>query len=122
MSKKDLSANNRKSINDMTISDVIDFINEFSEHYLSLPRQTQGVQPTKEFVERARMEGKTQGRYGCTSKRINMAFRPDIYKFIQTMSKARGETMTKFVNHIIEQAMEQYNDAYQQVMKFKSNF
>lgn len=86
-----------------------------------LPRQRQGEQPTKEFVERARMEGKTQGRAGCTSNRINMAFRPDLYDFIQTMARVRGETMTKFVNHIIEQSMEQYNDIYQQALKFKES-
>lgn len=86
-----------------------------------LPRQTQGVMPTKEFVEQARMEGRTQGRAGCTSNRINMAFRPDLYEFIQTMARVRGETMTKFVNHIIEQSMEEYNDIYQQALKFKES-
>lgn len=86
-----------------------------------LPRQKQGTLPTLEFVEQARQQGKTQGRAGCTSNRINMAFTPDVHKFIQIMSRYRGETMTKYVNHIIEMYMqdEEHNKLYQQILDFR---
>lgn len=86
-----------------------------------LERQKQGQLPTKAFVDEARRQGKTQGRAGCTSNRINMAFTPEVYEFVCTMARVRGETMTKFVNHIIAQSMEQYNDIYQQALKFKES-
>ena len=82
---------------------------------------TQNAKPTAEEIEQARMEGRTQGRAGYTSNRINMAFRPDVYEFIQTMARVRGETMTKFVNHLIEQAMKEHDDIYQQALKFRES-
>lgn len=86
-----------------------------------LERQKQGQLPTKAFADEARRQGRTQGRAGCGANRINMAFTPEVYEFVRTMSRVRGETMTKFVNHIIAQSMEQYNDIYQQALKFKES-
>lgn len=61
-------------------------------------------QPTasKEEAETRAEEGKTQGRKGCKAQRINMAFTPSNYEFIQIMAKASGNTMTKFCNLIIK--------------------
>lgn len=55
----------------------------------------------EEAVERAE-SGKTQGRKGCKAMRINMAFTPSNYEFIQVMAKATGNTMTRFCNLIIK--------------------
>lgn len=86
-----------------------------------IPRQRQGVPPTKEVVEMAREQGKTQGRAGCRAHRHNMAFTPEVYSFITTMSRVRGETITGFVNHLLEKAMEENAEIYQQALKFKDS-
>lgn len=59
----------------------------------------------------------TQGRKGCKQKRINMAFTPANYSFVQIMSKAHGVTMTKFVNNVLDEYREAHPDAYQQLQK-----
>ena len=67
-------------------------------------RGARGQQATasKEEAETRAEEGKTQGRKGCRASRINMAFTPSNYEFLQIMSKATGNTMTKFCNLIIK--------------------
>ena len=64
-------------------------------------RGQQGSASEEEAEARAE-EGKTQGRKGCKAPRINMAFTPSNYEFIQIMAKASGNTMTKFCNLIIK--------------------
>lgn len=112
----------KKDFNEIETGNIFaDTITEATAELVEPPleRQKQGQLPTKAFVDEARRQGRTQGRAGCTSNRINMAFKPDVYQFIQAMSRARGETMTSFVNHIIEKSMEQYNEEYQQVLRFR---
>ncbi len=44
----------------------------------------------------------TQGRRGCKSPRINMAFSSDNYDFIKAGAAATGLNMTQFTNLIID--------------------
>ena len=53
-------------------------------------------------------------------QRINMAFTPDNYEFIHTMARVRGETLTAFVNEIIDKAKEDHADVYRQALLFKN--
>lgn len=86
---------------------------------VDIPRQKRGVMPSADIVEMARTQGRTQGRAGCKAHRINMAFTPEVYNFITTMAKVRGESVTAFVNGILEKAMKENSDIYQQAIKFK---
>lgn len=86
-----------------------------------IPRQKKGELPSKDIVEQARQQGKTQGRKGCGAHRFNMAFSPKAYEFITTMARVRGETITAFTNHIIEQAAEEHAEIFQQALKFKES-
>lgn len=52
------------------------------------------------------MQMKTQGKKGMKAARINMAFAPDTYKYVKIVSKAKGITITEFVNQIIRQHMD----------------
>lgn len=53
-----------------------------------------------------------QGKKGTRSKRINMAFTEENYEMIRIMSSATGQTMTAFVNQVLEA----YNDLHPDYM------
>ncbi|MFR1625216.1 MAG: hypothetical protein ACLSU1_10545 [[Eubacterium] siraeum] len=44
----------------------------------------------------------TQGKKGAKMPRINMAFTPSNLDFIRTMAAIRGQSMTQYVNDLIE--------------------
>lgn len=54
----------------------------------------------------------TQGKAGLKLPRINLAFTPSNLDYIRVMAGIRGESMTKFVNHIIEQDRERNGEKY----------
>ena len=62
---------------------------------------------------------KTSGKKGCGLPRINLAFRPSTYDYIQTMSKASGMTMTDFINVILQEHMDAHEDLYKQALAFR---
>lgn len=62
----------------------------------------------------------TSGRKGLKLSRINMAFSPDNYQYIQVMSKACGESLTQFVNRIIKLSRENNAEAYKQALNFRA--
>lgn len=80
------------------------------------------VQPPTSEEEKAqrKAEGKTRGRTGCYCDRINMAFTVDNYKFIKRFAKLRGQSMTDFVNHMIEDYRTQHIKEFEEFEKFIS--
>lgn len=86
-----------------------------------IPRQKRTAQPTEEIIEQAREQGRTQGRKGCRAHRFNMAFSPKAYEFITCMARVRGETITSFVNHLIEKCADDNAEIYQQALKFRDS-
>ena len=86
-----------------------------------IPRQKQGELPTEEIVQMAREQGKTQGRKGCKAHRFNMAFSPKAYDFIVCMARVRGETITGFVNHLIEKCIDENQEVYQKALEFRDS-
>lgn len=60
----------------------------------------------------------TQGRKGLRLRRINMAFSDQIYDYVKIMSTARGQTLTDFVNDILEQSLEKNRDVYERALEF----
>lgn len=77
--------------------------------------------PDTQEVQKAQEEQRTQGKKGAKMQRINMAFTPSNLQFIRTMSKAKGQTMTQFVNEIITRERTENGDAYQQIADILSN-
>lgn len=51
-----------------------------------------------------------QGKKGTMSKRINMAFTDENYEYIKIMASATGQTMTSFVNQVLEAYNDQHPD------------
>ncbi len=74
-------------------------------------RGQQGTVSPQEAAERA-SKLKTQGRKGCKAVRINMAFTPENYDFLKTVSKAYGSNMTVFCNKIIEDYRKDHTEIY----------
>ena len=66
-------------------------------------------------------DGKTSGRKGLRLRRINMAFTPDTYDYIHTMSRVRGESMTDFVNKLVREHLQANADTYKKAIEFKNS-
>lgn len=62
----------------------------------------------------------TAGRKGAKLNRINMAFSDPNYEYIETMSRVSGQSITKFVNHIIELHRADNEEIYQKALEFKA--
>lgn len=86
-----------------------------------IPRQSRKEMPTKEVVEQAREQGRTQGRKGCKMHRFNMAFSPKAYDFITCMARVRGQTITSFVNELIEKTVDDNAEVYQKALEFRDS-
>lgn len=81
------------------------------------PRRTYSEQEAAEIMQSL----KTSGRKGLALPRINLAFAPDIYDFVKTMSRVRGETMTEFINFVLRQYMDDHGDIYERAIEFRNS-
>lgn len=77
---------------------------------------------TEEEAAAAMLEMRTAGRKGVKLPRVNMAFAPDVYTYIKTMAKVRGETLTEFVNVVMRKSMNDNQEIYQKAIEFKNSF
>ena len=92
-------------------------------------QETQGnrrkYKARKEYTEQEAaeylMDGSTSGRKGVKMPRINMAFYPDVYEYIQTMSRVRGESLTAFINLAIRQHMRDHGELYKKAIEFRNS-
>ena len=76
-------------------------------------------------AQRIRMAQKnlrTQGVAGAKLPRINLAFDPDVYTYIRVMAGVRGQTMTQFVNDVMQQSIADNADVYAQAKALKEQF
>ena len=75
---------------------------------------TQEVQQEQE-VQRSEVipeATQTQGRKGAKLPRINMAFTPKNLEYLRIMAGLRGQSVTRYVNALVEQDMELNRVAY----------
>ena len=75
----------------------------------------QGTAGPDEQRQRAE-EMKTSGRKGCHMPRINLAFTPTNYQYVRIVSKLRGESLTAFVNWVMEQYRLEHPELYRGVL------
>lgn len=59
---------------------------------------------------------KTAGRKGCHAPRINLAFSGPNYDFVRVMSRIKGQTLTSFVNWIIDEYRAEHPDLYEKAL------
>jgi len=64
---------------------------------------------------------KTSGRKGVKLPRINLAFTPQVHDYVSIMSRARGESMTEFVNLVLREHMDKHMDIYRKALEFISS-
>ena len=53
--------------------------------------------------------------------RINMAFTPENYDFIRRFSRLRGQSMTDFTNHMIDEYREEHHKVIKAFEEFIEN-
>lgn len=85
------------------------------KHYKT--RKTYTAEETLEALENMR----TSGRKGVKLPRINLAFTPANYEFIKTMAQVRGQSLTEFVNDMLEEIRVEHADIYKKAMEFRNS-
>ena len=85
------------------------------KHYK--PRKTYTAEETLAALENMR----TSGRKGVKLPRINLAFTPANYEFIKTMAQVRGQSLTEFVNDMLEEIRVEHADIYEKAMEFRNS-
>lgn len=97
-----------------------------SELYNELVRTTRGTgkqtPATEEEAEARKALRQTRGRKGVHLPRINMAFSPVNYDFIKTMALITGQTMTDYVNNLIESYRNEYAEEYDFIINLRKQF
>ena len=86
-----------------------------AEHGKRKPRKEYTEQEAQEIAETMR----TSGRKGVKLPRINTAFQPSNYEYVQTMARVSGITLTEFINKAIKEHREAHADLYEQAIAFR---
>lgn len=114
--KKDFTANTSKN---KVLSNIAEATQEIpnvqeaqEDSHIKKERKTYTEQETQEFQSNLQ----TSGRKGVKLPRINMAFIPEVYDYIKSMSRATGMTYTEFVNHEMKKSLETHRDDYQKII------
>lgn len=61
------------------------------------------------------------GRKGVKLPRINMAFAPEIYEYIQTVARVSGISMTDFVNLALREHARNHEELYSQAIEIRNS-
>ena len=64
---------------------------------------------------------KTQGKRGIKLPRINLAFAPSNYDYVQTMARIKGQNMTEFINEVLKLHREEHGEAYRKAKEIIEN-
>lgn len=113
--KKDFSNINTGNIYNSTIAEATQEAPAAQEKRKT--RKTYNAQEAAEFLS----DMKTAGHKGVKLPRINLAFSPEVYDYVKTMSKASGLTYTEFINRILQDHKEAHADTYKQAIKFRNS-
>lgn len=79
------------------------------------PRKRYSEEEAREILESGR---NARGLGGVSMPRINMSFSPANHDFIYTMSRVRGQTITYFVNEMLDLYREKYKEQYEKARAF----
>lgn len=118
MPKKDFSKVNTRSV--YTVEDAIQETTA-APAPAELPRRSRSTEPGEAEIQAARAQGKTRGRKGVKMLRINMAFSPEVYDYIKTMSQYSGMTITDFTELVFQKSLEKNAALYEQAKGFRQS-
>ena len=94
------------------------FNNPVTPYYAAIEAEvTQEAQPAQDEYDARN----TQGKAGMKAERINMAFSPANYEFMRVMAGLHKMTLTKYVNHLIEEERKRSADLYQKAKDLMEN-
>lgn len=81
------------------------------------PRRGYTAQEAQEILSTMQ----TSGRKGIKLPRINLAFSPENYEYVVTMSRVRGENLTQFINKVIAEHREAHGEIYEKAIEFRNS-
>ena len=87
------------------------------EHKTRKERKTYTEQEAAEIIQSMN----TSGRKGIKLPRINLAFSPANYEYIETMARVRGQNLTEFINYVIDQHRADHQDTYKKALEFRDS-
>lgn len=123
MAKKDFSRVNTGRVYDTIAAATAE--PEETQEVAEVQKESVGRKPRRTYNEQEAAEAlralRTSGKKGLKLPRINLAFAPDTYEYVQIMSRVRGETMTDFVNIALRQHMEEHRDVYNKAIEFRNS-
>ena len=115
----------KKDFRTANTAPVYNAITEATQEAVEQQQAQEARKPTKVYDAQEAHEmllaGTTQGRKGCKSARINMAFEPDIHEYIRIMARVRGQTVTQFTNYVFRKSMEENKEIYEQAKAFRKS-
>lgn len=109
---KDFSKINTQDIYSKTIAEATQ-----EEPAERKERKTYNEQEAAEYMNAL----KTAGRKGVKLPRVNLAFAPDVYDYVKTMSKITGQSYTEFVNKILRDHMAEHSEAYKKAVEIRES-
>lgn len=65
---------------------------------------------------------KTSGLKGVKMPRMNLAFKPSVYEYLNTVCAHNGMTRTQFINALIESNMKENKKLYEKIKEDKDQF
>lgn len=108
---------------DFSTADTSNIYDTITEATAPATNQAQAPKSRREYTAEERLhfmeELRTSGRKGVKMDRINMAFKPAVFQYIEIMSRVTGMSKTGFVNFALTQHMEEHADLYNQALEFR---
>ena len=80
-------------------------------------RKTYDAQEAAEFMQ----DLNTSGRKGVKLPRINLALSPDMFDYVQVMSKASGLTYTQFFDKLLQEHKAKHADIYERAIEIRNS-
>lgn len=81
------------------------------------PRKTYTDQEAAAYAQDLR----TSGRKGMQLPRVNLALAPDMYEYLQAMSKAAGMTYAEFIDKILRDHKTEHAAIYKKIMDIRKS-
>ena len=90
-------------------------------YFFGKKMQKRQAEQDEQVVQDAQEALKTQGKKGMKMPRINMAFSPSNIDFVRVMAALKGQTMTQYVNALLDREREANGEAYEAAKKLSTD-
>lgn len=127
----------KKDFSKVNTNPVYDIIDEATSSIEETPEATIDAEETPETTGRKNKPRKTDytaeekaaamnslqtsGKKGMKLSRINLSCSPANLDFVKTMARVRGQSVTKFINEVLDEARESHADLYEKAIEFRNS-